>query len=100
MTLSRLSDRRSRMKHRHEIIAQQKESFALNVQRVVHRNGKLMPDISGQSENVHRLPITVAAQGADHLLNVRKLPNSTESNMANALMAALNNWTKSEGYVF
>src|SRR5688572_4950102 len=58
------------MKHRQKTIEHQKENFASDAPRLLHRSGKLLSYIYGQSEKFNRLPITVAAQGVQYLLNV------------------------------
>src|SRR5262249_38049748 len=55
-------------------------------------DGKLLPDISGKSEKVDRLPIIVSGHGIQRLLNVPKLPNGTGEATANAVAQALENW--------
>ena len=71
-----------------------KDSFSneiRDVPLVVHWDGKLLPDISGNHEKVDCLSILVSGRGVEHLLNVPKLPNSTGEAMANAVVAAINN---------
>jgi len=58
-----------------------KDSFGneiRDVPLVVHWDGKLLPDISGNHEKVDRLPILVSGRGVERLLNVPKFPNAQE----------------------
>src|SRR6218665_2466655 len=95
LALNRWSIRRSRIKHRDHAMTELKDSFGneiRDVPLVVHWDGKLLPDISGNHEKVDRLPILVSGRGVERLLNVPKLPNDTGEAMANAVVAAINNW--------
>src|SRR6218665_3556136 len=49
-------------------------------------------DISGNHEKMDHLPILVSGLRVERLLNVPKLPNGTGEAMANAVVAAINDW--------
>src|SRR6218665_3991781 len=95
LALNRWSIRCSRIKHRDDAMTKLKDSFGneiRDVPLVVHWDGKLLPDISGNHKKVDRLPILVSGRGVERLFNVPKLPNGTGEAMANAVVAAINDW--------
>lgn len=89
--ISRSSIRRSRQVHRANISSQLKAEFNLRKPLVLHWDGKLMNDLTGDKK-VDRLPIIVSGCGTEQLLCVPKLSSGTGKSMANAMIATLTDW--------
>jgi hypothetical protein len=68
-----------------------KESFSCDTPFVVHWDGKILPDLTG-SDHVDRLPVLVSGLNVSKLLGVPKLPAGTGPEMANAVVACLDDW--------
>lgn len=90
LSLSRETIRRSRLRHRAEIANELKMTFDPRVPLIVHWDGKVVPDFSG--EKVERIAILVSGDGVDKLLAVPKLPDGTGRAQANAVLDALADW--------
>lgn len=92
LTLNRSSIQRQRQHCRAECAEKIQQSFQPGGVLVVHWDGKLLPDLSGQ-EMVDRLPILVSSTDGDvQLLAVPKIPAGTGSAQARAVFDALNEW--------
>ena len=59
---------------------------------MVHRDGKLLPDISSNKEKIDRLPIIVSGQNNEQLLSVPKLKEGTNNSNLSAVLNGLNKW--------
>ena len=68
-----------------------KSEFNTQKPLVLHWDGKLMADLTGD-EKVDRLPIIVSGSDTEQLLCVPKLPSGTGKAMADALMDAVSDW--------
>lgn len=90
-SINRSSLRRYRQKHRSEVSSLLKSEFNPQKPLVLHWDGKLMADLTGD-EKVDRLPIIVSGSGAEQLLRVPKLSSGTGKAMADALMDAVSDW--------
>jgi hypothetical protein len=90
-TISRSSIRRSRQMNRTNMSSQLKMGFNPQKPMVLHWDGKLMNDLTGD-EKIDRLPIIVSGSGIEQLLCVPKLPSGTGKAMAEAMIATLADW--------
>ena len=86
---------RHRREHRRNAPVALKEELRGGCMLIVHWDGKLMQDLT-RNESVERLPILVSGNGTSQLLNVPKLPNGTGSEMAKAVVKALEDWDLTE----
>jgi len=89
LNMNRSSIKRQREKHRAAFAAALKTEFSANdASLVVHWDGKLMADLSG---NVHidRLPVIVTTHGVAQLLKVSKMPGGTGEHQSSAVVQAL-----------
>ena len=68
-----------------------KEKFSADVPLVVHWDGKLLKDITG-NDHVDRLPVIVTGEGISKLLNVAKLSSGTGEAQAKAVCDSLREW--------
>jgi hypothetical protein len=84
-SISRSSIRRYRQKNRLEFSLKLKSEFNPQKPLVLHWDGKLMQDLTGDNK-VDRLPIIVSGSGTEQLLCVPKLCSGTGLAMAEALM--------------
>jgi len=75
VVLSRQIVYKRSMEFRKKFATDWKDAFEADVSLTIHRNGKMMCDISG-NDVVNRLPIIVSGFGADQLLEVPKLLSS------------------------
>lgn len=91
LPISRSSIRRARKKARMEFSANIKETFEPTYPLVIHWDGKLLPDITG-NKKVERLPILVSGNGFEKLLGVPKLTAGTGENMSDAVFDAMEQW--------
>ena len=89
--INRSSVRRYRQKHRIELSSALKSDFNTQKPLVLHWDGKLMADLTGD-EKVDRLPIIVSGSGTEQLLCVPKLPSGTGKAIADALMETVSDW--------
>ena len=89
--LSRQSIRRRRQKCRQNQANNIKSQFQPDSFVIIHWDGKLMPDLTGDSK-VDRLPV-IATQGKkSQLLSVPKLTSGTGKEQAEAVIAAIEEW--------
>jgi len=91
LALNRQTIRRSRQKYRQNLCAHLKQQFTARVPLVIHWDGKLLRDITGQ-EHVDRLPIIIKGASISQLLTVAKLPSGTGEAQAKAVCDAVNDW--------
>jgi len=92
IVLNRSSIRRSRQKNRQEIASDIQHNFNPDDALIVHWDGKLIEDLTGQ-EKVDRLPIIVTSiGGAVQLLSVPRISAGTGQVQAQAVYAALTEW--------
>lgn len=91
LALNRETIRRSRQKHRKKMTEKIKEKFSADVPLVVHWDGKLLKDITG-NDHVDRLPVIVTGEGISKLLNVAKLSSGTGEAQAKAVCDSLREW--------
>jgi hypothetical protein len=90
-SISRSSIRRYRQKNRLEFSLKLKSEFNPQKPLVLHWDGKLMQDLTGDNK-VDRLPIIVSGSGTEQLLCVPKLCSGTGLAMAEALMDTISEW--------
>ncbi|KAG0727763.1 hypothetical protein GWK47_033974 [Chionoecetes opilio] len=95
LNINRSSIRRHRRKHRTDARVALKEELRGGCTLIVLWDGKLMQNLTTK-KNVERLPILVSGNGTVQLLNVLKLPNGTGSEMAKAVVGALEDWDLTE----
>jgi hypothetical protein len=91
VVLSRSTLQRQRSALRKEIAEDIKQSFVTDVPLTVHWDGKLLTDITG-CKNTERLPILVSAEGKSKLLSIPKLCSGKGIDIANAVIAGLEDW--------
>ena len=91
LALNRSSIHVQRKKLRLELTSQVKADFKPDVPLVVHWDGKLLQDLTG-NEHVDRLPVLVSGRNITKLLAVAKLPSGTGEAQAKAVHAALAEW--------
>ena len=91
MAISRSAIRRARVKFREDRAKYIPENFASDASLVLHWDGKILPDITGR-EKVDRLPILVSGNGNEQLISVPKLPSGTGKAIAEAVVAAVQEW--------
>jgi len=89
--LNRTSIRQYRQTHRATFSFMLKSEFRPQEPMVLHWDGKLMYDLTGD-EKVDRLPIIVSKCGTEQLLCVPKLPSGTGKAMADALLDTVTEW--------
>lgn len=92
ITLSRSTLRRQRAEFRAQFSMDLKHNFDPDGPLVVHWDGKLLADISGEKVEVDRLPILVTGNDVEKLLGVPKLPVGTGKAIAKAVFDTLNDW--------
>ena len=92
LVINRESFRKSRMRLRRDKAGEIKAAFSPTVPLTVHWDGKIVPDIDG-GPAVDRLPVLVSGDGVSKLLAVPKLPNGTGRAAADAVLAALDEWS-------
>jgi len=90
-TLNRSSIRRYRQLNRAKQAAELKAEFNPQKPMLLHWDGKLMEDLTGDKK-VDRLPIIVSGSGIEQLLAVPKLPSGTGQAMADAMIEAVTAW--------
>lgn len=90
-SINRSSIRRYRQKHRVILSSQLKSDFNPQKPMVLHWDGKLMEDLTGD-EKVDRLPIIVSGSGTEQLLCIPKLASGTGKAMADAMMDTVSDW--------
>lgn len=90
--INRSSIKRQREKHRAQYAAALKIEFSGDIPLVVHWDGKLMADISGNA-HVDRLPVIVTGHGVAQLLKVSKMPDGTGAQQSSAVVQALEEWS-------
>lgn len=91
LALNRSSIRRQRIKTREITAAKLIQSFNRDAAFVVHWDGKLLPDLTG-NEKIDRLPILVSNYGSSQLLAVPKLKSGTGDAQARAILNTLEHW--------
>ena len=94
VTLSRSTVHRARVTSRAETAVQVRRQFlsdSAGTPLVVHWDGKLLPDTTG-NEKVDRLPVIVTGNQIEQLLGVPKLPSGTGEAQANAVLRCLDDW--------
>jgi hypothetical protein len=91
LALNRTTIQRERQKHRKAAAAGIKEAFKPTTALTVHRDGKLMPDLTG-TEKVDGLPILVSTMGEKKLLQIPKIPAGTGKAEAQAVYDAICEW--------
>jgi len=72
-----------------ELSVHLKQEFTAHVPIVIHWDGKLLPDVTGQ-EHVDCLPIIITGDGVSQLLSVARLPLGTVKAQAKAVCDAVN----------
>ena len=72
MNINRMSIYRHRKQHRAQFVNECNAQFPSNVCLVVHWDGKLMEDITG-NKHVDRLPVIVSGEGTSQLLGAPKV---------------------------
>ena len=90
-SISRSSIRRYRRLHRAKRAAELKAEFNPQKPMLLHWDGKLMEDLTGD-QKVDQLPIIVSGSGIEQLLSVPKLPSGTGRAMADAIIEAVSAW--------
>lgn len=90
-SINRSSIRRYRQLHRAKLAAELKADFNPLKPMVLHWDGKLMEDLTGDLK-VDRLPVIVSGSGIEQLLSVPKLSSGTGQAMADAMIEAVSNW--------
>jgi hypothetical protein len=90
-SINRSTIRRSRQQHRAKRTAELKAEFNAHGPMVLHWDGKLMEDISGE-QKVDRLPIVISASGVEKLLCIPKLASGTGQAMADAIFKVVSDW--------
>ena len=97
LTINKSSIHRQRQQCRAQYATDIKQNFRPDTALIVHWDGKILPDITGQ-EMVDRLPILVSSCGqstdarGSQLLVVPKLLSGTGAAQASAVFDALNEW--------
>jgi hypothetical protein len=91
ISINRSSIRRYRQKHRAIVSLKLKSEFNPHKPLVLHWDGKLMQDLTGD-EKVDRLPIIVSGSGTEQLLCIPKLSTGTGKAMADAIIDTLSEW--------
>ena len=89
--VNRSSIQRQRKKHRVSRAAELKAQFDPQKPLVLHWDGKLMGDLTGD-QKIDRLPIIVSGCGVDQILCVPKLDSGTGKAMADAMIDVLTDW--------
>ena len=89
--MNRSTIRRPRICIRKHVAAIIKESFTSEVLLTVHRDGKMLPDLTGK-DKVDRLPILVSGTGVTKQLGVPKRPSETGKVMTEALLGRFEDW--------
>lgn len=91
LAINRESIRKARLKHRKQIAQTVKSNFDPAVPLVIHWDGKMLPDITG-NELVERLPVLVSGYEVEQLLGVPKLPNGTGEAISSAVLTMVQEW--------
>ena len=91
MRVSYSTIRRKRQEFRKEVSAALKSELKLDFPLVIHWDGKLLEDISGE-EIVDRLPVLVSGNGVEQLLGVPKLNSGTGDNTSTAVYDLIIDW--------
>lgn len=91
LPISRSTIRRARKKARTEYNSNIKKKFDIDSPLVIHWDGKLMPDITGNNK-VERLPILVSGNGCEKLLGVPKLTSATGEKISDAVFDIMQQW--------
>jgi hypothetical protein len=89
--INRSSIHRARLMHRSLTTAHVKENFDPKKPLVLHFDGKILKDVTGE-QNVDRLAIIVSGSGTEQLLAIPKLSNGTGKEIANALVESVTSW--------
>ena len=92
VAISRSTVRRCRQRQRTQIASEVKRSFQHDGPLVVHWDGKLIGQMTGESAKVERLPVIVTGENVEKLLNVPKLPSGKGQDVADAVLDALKSW--------
>ena len=82
---------RRREQCRSEMASKLRDEFKSTVPLVVHWDGKLLKDLTG-NELVDRLPVIVSGAGVDQLLGVPKLHVGSGESQASAVVRLLEEW--------
>ena len=80
-----------RQQQRQLLAEHQKSMFSADVPLVVHWDGKLLRDLTG-NDHVDRLPVIITGENVSQLLTVAKLPCGTGEAQSNAVCDALRDW--------
>lgn len=89
--LNRETIRCSRQQHRQMRAEQLKAEFKADVPLVVHWDGKLLHDLTG-NDHVDRLPVIITGAGVSQLLTAARLPSGTGEAQAKAVCDAVRDW--------
>ena len=89
VVLSRSSICRARAVTCKEAAADIKQNFLPDKPLLLHWDGKLLPDIAGESKLVDRNAVLISAGGMEQLLAVLKIDRGTGENQANAYIQKL-----------
>ena len=92
LTLTRSSIRRRRQQHREDTALQIKINFFTDKALVVHWDGKLLKDLTG-NDKVDRLPVLFTSlDGSSPLLAVPQITTGTGAEQAHAVFTVLQDW--------
>ncbi|XP_022825785.1 uncharacterized protein LOC111355908 [Spodoptera litura] len=91
LSISRSTIRRARKKARQEFNENLNETFKPSYPLVIHWDGKILPDITG-NKKVDRLPILISGNDTEKLLCVPKLIAGTGESMSAAVYDAMEQW--------
>ena len=91
MTLSRNSVRRSRYRNR-EKQATVEQEFIRSTPLLLHWDGKLLPDISGNKETVDRIAVWLQVVGKKCYCIVPKIGRGTGKQQVDACLTPLTEW--------
>ncbi len=97
LILNRTTLRRYRQQNREEIAAKVKAEFQFST-GVVHWDGKLLPDLTG-NKTVDRLPVIISHTNGEQLLGVPKIARSSGIEMAEAIYENLVDWRATKDVV-
>ena len=95
MAISHSTIHKNRIEVRKAIAEDLKVALQIAPSVVIHWDGKLLPDITGQTK-VGRLPIILSGVNTQQLLGVPKLSRGTGLQQALAIYEAINEWNVSD----
>ena len=90
--LSRSSIQRARQTFREDAAVNEQASFLPDRPLLLHWDGKLLPDITGQKELVDRVAVLVTGGEIEQLLAVPKIGRGTGDEQCRACLQTLDDW--------